>query len=127
MPHRAINYIILSVLVTLWCFTALIITTCITDYRTHQNVTNTLNKVINSSMKHNMSMAYVRIYTQQSTFFHKVSSNHQNVFRSLSRLSVLLIAARTNTNSCQAWILVNFTNVAPAHSSIQYHQIFGIS
>ena len=36
---------------------------------------------------------------------------------------MLLIAAKTNTNSCQAWILVNFTNVAPAHSSIQYRQI----
>ena len=40
--------------------------------------------------------------------------------------AILLIAARTNTNSCQAWIFVNCTNVAPAHSSIQYRQIFGI-
>ena len=72
-------------------------------------------------MKHKMLMAYVRIYTQQSIFFHKLSPDHQNDdFEALSRLSMLLIAARTNTNSCQAWILVNFTNVAPAHSSIKY-------
>ena len=90
----------------------------------HQKVTKTLKKVINSSMKHNMSMAYVRIYTQQSIFFHKVSSDHQNDnFEAFSRLSILLIADRTNTNSCQAWILANFTNVAPAHSNIQYRQI----
>ena len=95
------------------------------NYRTHQKVTKTLNKVINSSMKNKMSMAYVRIYTQQSIFFHKLSEDHQNDnFKALSRLSILLIAAKTNTNSCQAWILVNFTNVAPAHSSIQYCQIF---
>ena len=31
----------------------------------HQKVTKTLNNVINSSMQHKMSMAYVRIYTQQ--------------------------------------------------------------
>ena len=75
-------------------------------------------------MKHKMSMAYVRIYTQQSIFFHKVSSDHQSDnFKAFSRLSILLIANRTNTNSCQARILVNFTNVAPAHSSIQYRQI----
>ena len=37
---------------------------------------------------------------------------------------MLLIADKTNTNSCQAWILVNFTNVAPAYSSIQYRQMF---
>ena len=61
---------------------------------------------------------------KKSTFFHKVSSDHQNDnFEAFSLLSILLIAARTNTNSCQAWILVNFTNVAPAHSSIQYRQI----
>ena len=36
---------------------------------------------------------------------------------------MLLIADRTNTNSCQAWILYNFTNVASAHSSIRYRQI----
>ena len=71
-------------------------------------------------------MAYVRIYTQQSKFFHKLSPDHQNDdFEAFSRLSMLLIAARTNTNSCQAWILVNFTNVAPAHSSIKYCQILG--
>ena len=73
-----------------------------------------------------MLMAYVRIYTQQSIFFHKLSPDHQNDdFEAFSRLSMLLIAARTNTNSCQAWILVNFTNVAPAHSSIKYCQILG--
>ena len=72
-----------------------------------------------------MSVAYVRIYTQQSIFFHELSLDHQNYnIEAFSRLSVLLIADKTNTNSCQAWILVNFTNVAPAHSSIQYHQIF---
>ena len=36
------------------------------NYRTHQKVTKTLNKVINSSMKHKMSMAYVRIYRHTS-------------------------------------------------------------
>ena len=122
MPHRAINYIIER-------FGYFLVFHSINYhsiyYRTHQKVTKTLNKVINSSMKHKMSMAYVRIYTQQSIFFHKVSSDHQNDnFEAFSRLSILLIAARTNTNSCQAWILVNFTNVAPAHSSIQYRQIF---
>ena len=61
------------------------------NYRTHQKVTKTLNKVINSSMKHKMSMAYVRIYTQQSIFFHKVSSDHHNDnFEAFSRLSILL-------------------------------------
>ena len=34
-------------------------------------------------------------------------------------------AAKTNTNSCQASNLANATNVAPAHSSINYCQIFG--
>ena len=91
----------------------------------HQKVTKTLNHVINSSMQHKLLMAYVRIYTQQCIFFYKWSSDHQNDnFETFSRLSMLLIAARTNTNSCQAWILVNFTNVAPAHSSIQYRQMF---
>ena len=37
---------------------------------------------------------------------------------------MLLIADKTNTNSCQAWILANFTNAAPAHSSIQHRQMF---
>ena len=62
-------------------------------------------------------------YTHKHIFFHKVSSDHQDNFEAFSRLSILLIADRTNTNSCQDWILVNFTNVAPAHSSIQYRQI----
>ena len=76
-------------------------------------------------MMHKMVMAYVRIYTQQSIFFHKLSSDHQNDnFEAFSRFSMLLIAAKTNTNSCQSWILVNFTNEAPAHSSIKYRQIF---
>ena len=71
-------------------------------------------------------MAYVRIYTQQRIFFYKLLSDHQNDdFQAFSRLSMLLIAARTNSKSCQANILVNFTNVAPAHSSITYFQIFG--
>ena len=83
------------------------------------------NNVIDSSMRHKMSVAYVRIYTQQSIFFHELSLDHQNYnFEAFSRLSMLLIADKTNTNSCQAWILVNFTNVALAHSSIQYRQIF---
>ena len=61
----------------------------------------------------------------KALFFHKLSSDHQNDnFEAFSRLSIVLIAEKTNTNSCQAWILVNFTNVAPAHSSIQYCQIF---
>ena len=76
-------------------------------------------------MKHIMLMAYVRIYTQQWIFFHKLSSDHQNYnFEAFSRLSILLTAAKTNTNSCQAWILVNFTNVAHAHSSIKYCEFF---
>ena len=84
----------------------------------HQKVTKTLNNVINSSMQHKMSMAYVRIYTQQCIFFHKLSSHHQNDnFEAFSRLSMLVIADKTNTNSCQSWIFVNFTNVAPAHPS----------
>ena len=100
MPHRAINYII-------ECFGYFLVFHSI-YYRTHQKVTKTLNKVINSSMKHKMLMAYVRIYTQQSIFFHKVPSDHQNDnFEAFSWLSMLLIADNTNTNSCQAWILVN--------------------
>ena len=47
-------------------------------YRSHQKVTKTLNNVINSPMKHKMSMAYVRIYTQQSILFHELSFDHQN-------------------------------------------------
>ena len=62
---------------------------------------------------------------QQSIFFHELSLDHQtNNFVAFSRLSMLLIADKTNTNSCQAWILVNFTNVTPAHSSIQYRQTY---
>ena len=42
-------------------------------------------------MQHQMLMAYVRIYTQQSIFFHKLSSDHQNYdFEAFSRLSMLL-------------------------------------
>ena len=75
-------------------------------------------------MRYKISVAHVRIYTQQSIFFHELSLDHQNYnFEAFSRLSILLIADNTNTNSCQAWILVNFTNVAPAHLSIQYRQI----
>ena len=45
-------------------------------------------------MKHKMLMAYVRIYTQQSIFFHKLSPDHQNDdFEACLRLSMLLIAA----------------------------------
>ena len=111
MLHRSINYIIER-------FGYFLVFHSI-NYRTHQKVPKTLNKVINSSMKHKMSMAYVRIYTQQSIFVHKVSSDHENDnFEAFSRLSILLIAAKTNTNSCQAWNLVNLKNVAPAHLSI---------
>ena len=91
---------LLSVLVIFWCFS---INYHRINYRTHQKVTKTLNEVINSSMKHKMSMAYVRIYTQQCIFFHKLSSDHQNDnFEAFSRLSILLIAAKTNTNSCMS-------------------------
>ena len=123
MLHWAINYIIER----FWLYFLVFhnINYHSINYRTHQKVTKTLNKVINSSMKHKMSMAYVRIYTQQSIFFHKLSSDHKNDnFEAFSRLSSLLIAAKTNTNSCQAWILVNFINVAPAHSSIQYRNFW---
>ena len=61
-------------------------------------------------------------YTHNKAYF--FIKCHQNYnFEAFSRLSILLIAAKTNTNSCQAWILVNFTNVAPTYSSIQYRQI----
>ena len=92
MLHRAINYIIVR-------FGYFLVFHNINyhsiNYKTHQQVTKTLNKVINSSMKHKMSMAYVRIYTQQSIFFHKVSSDYQND-------NFEALAAKTNTNSCQA-------------------------
>ena len=97
-------------------------------YRTHQKVIKTLNNVINCSMKHEMSMAYVRIYTQQSLSVHKLSSNHQNMKSSKTFYNSQFCwwLSKTNNNSCQAQISVNFTNVAPAHSRIQYCQIFGI-
>ena len=121
MLHWAINYFIERFGYFLVCS---VINVVIINAVKHQKVTKTLNNVINSSMRHKMSVAYVRIYTQQSIFFHKLSLDHQNYnFEAFSRLSMLLIADKTNTNSCQAWILVNFTNVAPAHSSIQYRQI----
>ena len=86
----------------------------------HQKVTKTLNNVINVG-----GICQDIKCTQQSIFFHELSLEHQNYnFEAFSRLSMLLIADKTNTNSCQAWILVNITNVAPAHSSIQYRQIF---
>ena len=76
-------------------------------------------------MQHRISMAYVRIDTQQCTFLHELSSDHHNDnFEAFLRLSMLLIADKTNTNSCQAWILVIFTNMAPAHSSTHYRQMF---
>ena len=119
--HRAINYFIERFCYFLVCS---VINAVIINAVNHQQVTKTLNNVIDSSMRHKMSVAYVRIYTQQSIFFHELSLDHQNYnFEAFSRLSMLLIADKTNTNSCQAWILVNFTNVAPAYSSIQYRQI----
>ena len=125
MLHRAINYFIEHFGYFLVCS---VINAEIINAVKHQKVTTTLNNVINSSMRHKISVAYVRIYTQQSIFLHKLSSDHQNYnFEAFSRLSILLIEEKTNTNSCQAWILVNFTNVAPAHSSIQYRQIFFVS
>ena len=117
MLHRAINYFIERFGYCLVC--------SVINAVKHQKVTKMLNNVIDSSMRHKMSVAYVIIYTQQSIFFHELSLDHQNYnFEAFSRLSMLLIAYKTNTNSCQAWILVNFTNVAPAHSSIQYRQLF---
>ena len=122
MLHRAINYFIERFGYFLVCS---VINAVKINAVKHQKVTKTLNNVIDSSMRHKMSVAYVRIYAQQSIFFHELSLDHQNYnFEAFSRLSMLLIADKTNTNSCQAWILVNFTNVAPAHSSIQYRQIF---
>ena len=119
MLHRAINYFIERFWLLFGVFFNAV---------KHQKITKTLNNVINSSMQHKMSMAYVRIYTQPCIFFHKLSSDHQNDnFEAFSRLSMLLIADKTNTDSCQAWILVNFTNVAPAHSSIQYRQMSLVS
>ena len=121
MLHRAINYFIERFGYFLVCS---VINAVISNAVKHQKVTKTLNNVIDSSMRHKMSVAYVRINTQQSIFFHELSLDHQNYnFEAFSLLSILLIADKTNTNSCQAWILVNFTNVAPAHSSIQYRQI----
>ena len=63
---------------------------------------------------------------KQSLSVHKfvIRPSEYEKFKAFSRLSILLIAAKTNTNSCQARILVNITNVVPAHSSIQYRQIF---
>ena len=110
MPHRAINYIIERFGYFLVFHSSNYHSIY---YRTDQKVTKTLNNVIDSSMKHKMSMAYARIYTQQSIFFHKVSSDHQNDnFEAFSRLSMLLIADKTNTNSCQAWIFttLNFAD-----------------
>ena len=61
MPHRAINYIIER-------FGYLLVFHSI-YYRTHQIVNKTLNKVINSSMKHNMSMAYMSEYTHNKAYY----------------------------------------------------------
>ena len=122
MLHRVINYFIERFGYFLVCS---VINAVIINAVKDQKVTKTLNNVIDSSMRHKMLVAYVRIYTQQSIFFHELSLDHQNYnFEAFSWLSMLLIADKTNTNSCQAWILVNFTNVATAHSSIQYRQIF---
>ena len=125
MLHRAINYFIERFGYSLACS---VINAVIINAVKHQKVTKTHSNVIDSSMRHKMSVAYVRIYTQQSIFFHELSLDHQNYnFEAFSQLSMLLIADKRTTNSCQAWILVNFTNVAPAHSSIQYCQIFFVS
>ena len=119
--HRVINYFIERFGYFLVCS---VINAVIINAVKHQKVTKTLNNAINSSMQHKMSIACVRIYTQQCIFFKKLSSDYQNDnFEAFSRLSMLLIADKANTNSCQAWILVNFTNVPPAHSSIQYRQM----
>ena len=95
--------------------------------RTHQWVFKTLNNVINCSMKHEMSMAYVGIYTHNKAY--PFINYHQTIrickiLRLFTTLKFADSSAKTNTNSCQARILVNFTNVAPAHSSIQYRHIF---
>ena len=56
MLNRAINYIIVR-------FGYFLVFPSINyhsfKYRTHQKVTQTLNKVMNSSVKHKMSMSYV--------------------------------------------------------------------
>ena len=65
---------------------------------------------------------YVRIYTQQSIIVTRPLACEN--LKAFALLSILLMAAKANTNSCQARILVNFTNVAPAHSSIQYRRNF---
>ena len=90
MLHRAINYFIERFGYFLVCF--------VINAVKHQNVTKTLNNVIDSSMQHKMSVAYVRIYTQQSIFFHELSLDHQNYnFRSL--FTTLNVADSRQNNS----------------------------
>ena len=62
MLHRAINYFIERFGYFLVCS---VINAVIINAVKHQ-VTKTLNNVIDSSMRHKMSVAHVRIYTQQS-------------------------------------------------------------
>ena len=73
MLHRAIDYFIERFGYFLVCS---VINAVIINAVKHQKVTKTLSNVSNSSMQHKMLMAYmyVRIYTQQSIFFHKLSS-----------------------------------------------------
>ena len=99
MLHRAINYFIERFGYFLVCS---VINAVIINAVKHQKVTKTLNNV-DSSMRHKMSVAYVRIYTTKH-ILHELSLDHQNYnFEAFSRLSMLLIADKTNTNSCQVW------------------------
>ena len=90
-----------------------VIKTVIINAVKHLKVTKMLNDVTNSSMQHKMSMAYLRIYTHNNAY--SFINCHQTIrmiiLKTFSRLSMLLITDKTNTNSYQAWILVNFTNV----------------
>ena len=75
MLHRAINFFIECFG---YFFVCSVINAVIITAVKHQKVTKTLNNVIDTSMRHKMSVAYVRIYTQHSIFFHELSLDHQH-------------------------------------------------
>ena len=70
-------------------------------------------------MKHKMSKKiwHMSEYTHNKPYEYMTNSKRFHD-------SILLIAANTNPNFCQDWNLLSFTNVASAHSSIQYRPIF---
>ena len=88
----------------------------------HQKVTKTLNKqfIARRSIKCRWHMSEY-IHSEAYSFI----NCHQTIIIIRSLFTTLNVAdsSQNKYQSCQAWILVNFTNVAPAHSSIQYRQI----